>query len=213
MTTMDGHPTYEDYLWTENGGSQGEFGSFCLTLIENANVTDVFAELPVVEELGSMTFSNELLFRSYDDWDGQRLLVGLVQVGSWTVMYEVNGFAGVVPGIVRPLSKGRRIIVHHYSDANFSQRFSIYEDGQSVANFSPSIGIDDLQSDPDLSNSLTTLMQESGFGQSPDDEPEGEGQYNRAAAFALTERLTGVRLTPETIAGATFTVVRIRVPR
>lgn len=203
----DRSPTYEDYLWTESGGTAGEFQAFCLALVENADVEEVAAELPVIEDLGEMGFPEGLRFRSYDDWNEQRLLVGLVQMGSWTAMFEVNGFAGITAELMTPLSKGRQIVSHHYSDGNGSGSFRLYEDGRLTANFNPTRGIYDLQArDPET---LTSLMQASGFDQAPVDHPLEGRQHNRAATFALMERLTGVRLEPRTIADARFAVVRV----
>lgn len=203
----DRSPTYEDYLWTEGGGTAGEFQAFCLALVENADVEEVTAQLPIIEELGEMGFPEELRFRSYDDWNEQRLLVGLFQMGSSTAMYEVNGFAGITAELMIPLSKGRRVVSHHYSDATGRGSFRLYEDGRTTANFGTSLGIYDLQADDP--ETLTSLMQASGFDQAPTDHPLEGRQHNRAAAFALMERLTGARLEPRTIADARFAVVRV----
>lgn len=203
----DGSPPYEDYLWTEGGGTAGEFQAFCLALVENSDVDEVAAQLPVIEDLGEMGFSGELRFRSYDDWNENRLLVGLVQMGSWTAMFEVNGFAGMTAELMIPLSRGRRVVSHYYSDATGRGSFHLYEDGRLTANFGTSLGIYDLHAD--APETLTSLMQASGFDQAPADHPMDGRQYNRAAAFALMERLTGVRLEPRTIADARFAVVRV----
>lgn len=206
--------TYEDYLWTEDAGTAGEFQAFCLALVEDANVDDVIVQLPLIADLGPMNFREELRFRSYDNWDPERLLVGLLQLDSWTALFEVNGFVGVTAQIVLPMSRGRRIVSHHYSDGNGSGTFKIYEDGRLAASFEPTVGIVDLWTDdPEMSTTLATMMRESGFDQAPDDHLQAGRQHNRAAAFALMERLTGVRLEPTTIADATFTVVRVQVPR
>jgi hypothetical protein len=61
-------------------------------------------------------------------------------------------------------------------------------------------------------STLTSLMQEIGFDQAPHDDPVDGHLHDRAAAFALTDRLAGVQLEPRTIAGATFSVVRVQVP-
>ncbi|OUC75816.1 DUF6461 domain-containing protein [Gordonia lacunae] len=203
----DRSPTYEDYLWTEGGGTAGEFQAFCLALVENADVEEVATQLPVIEDLGVMGFPGELRFRSYDDWNEKRLLVGLFQMGSWTAMFEVNGFAGMTAELMIPLSKGRRIVSHHYSDGNGSGSFRLYEDGRLTANFNPTRGIYDLQARD--RETLTSLMQASGFDQAPVDHPLEGRQHNRAATLALMERLTGVRLEPRTIADARFAVVRV----
>ncbi|QTI69784.1 DUF6461 domain-containing protein [Gordonia polyisoprenivorans] len=211
---MERQITYEDYLWTENAGTAGEFQAFCLSLVENANVDDVLAQLPVIEDLGSMNFREELRFRSYDDWDPERSLVGLFQHDSWTVLFEVNGFAGVTPQIALPLSNGRRIVSHYYSDGNGSGTFKIYEDGRLAASFEPTLGIVDLWTDePNMSTTLSTLMRKSGFDQAPNDHLLDGRKHNRAATFALMERLTGVQLQPTAIADATFTFVRVQLPR
>ncbi|RPA65645.1 hypothetical protein EF294_02495 [Gordonia oryzae] len=207
---MSRNPTYDDYLWTENGGTAGEFQAFCLTLIQDAQVDDVIAKLPVIEELGSTNFRDDLRFRSYDNWDPEKLLAGLFQIESWTAMFEVNGFAGTTPQIAGPLSQGRRVVCHHYSDGNGTGSFFIYENGRLTANFEPLLGPADLQADNP--STLTTMMRESGFDQAPTDHELNGKQHNRAAAFALTERLTGVHLEPQTIAEATFTVVRVQMP-
>ena len=208
MAPMGKTATYDDYLWAERSAA---FHSFCLALVKDSKVGDIIGQLPVIEDLGSLSFS-ELHERSYRDWDSDRLLVGLLQIDSWTAMYEINGFVGITPEIVMPMSKGRQIISHHYSDGNLSHSFNLYEDGRFTARVDPGIGIADLwAADPDMLSTLTSMMRESGFDQTVQDNPDGQ-QHDRAAAFALTERMTGVQLQPHTIADATFSVVRIQMP-
>ncbi|MBA4020918.1 MAG: hypothetical protein C0482_01000 [Gordonia sp.] len=207
---MDRAARYEDYFWTEDGGADGEFQAFCLALVEDADVEEVVAQLPVIEDLGAMGH-RELQTRSYDDWNqDDRLLVGLVQIGSWAAIFEVNGYAGVTGRLMIPLSKGRRVVSHHYSDGNGHGSFMLYEDGRLTANFEPLFGLADLQADDP--NTITALMRESGFDQAPKDHALEGQQHNRAAAFALAERLTGVRLEPHTISEGTFSVLRVQMP-
>jgi hypothetical protein len=204
-----GRATYEDYLWTERSGA---FQSFGLALVQDSNVDDIRAQLPVIEDSGTLSFP-DLHEHSYRDWDPDKLLVGLLQIDSWTAMYEVNGFVGITPQIVMPMSKGRRIVSHHYSDGNLSHSFNLYENGRFTARVDPGIGIADLwAANPDMLSTLTSLMQEIGFDQAPHDDPVDGHLHDRAAAFALTDRLAGVQLEPRTIAGATFSVVRVQVP-
>ena len=201
--------TYEDYLWTERNL---EFQSFCLALVQDSSVDDIRAQLPVIEDLGSLSFP-ELHEHSYRDWDPDRLLVGLLQIDSWTAMYEVNGYVGITRQIVIPMSTGRRIVSHHYSDGNLSHSFKLYMDGRLAASVDPGIGIADLwAADPDMLSTLTSLMQEVGFDQTPEEDPVDGQQHARAAAFALSDRFTGVQLEPRTIADTAFSVVRVEMP-
>lgn len=127
--------TYADFEWT-TGWS--EYDSYCLAFIRDATVTEVIDALPVFADLGERG-GNALAAMSWDSWErigSKRLLVGLLQLGFWTIAYEVNGYVGTTNTLMEPVSQGREIVAHHHSAAG-TGRFARYIDGHTRTTFEP----------------------------------------------------------------------------
>ncbi|MGY3556633.1 hypothetical protein ACVWY6_004860 [Williamsia sp. R60] len=202
--TVMGDATYRDYAWTKKVPELNN--AFCVTFIRNATVPEVIDALPTVGQPAQCDFAT-LLLRSLESWEeigSDNLLVGLVQHGDWVIMYENNGFIGATPQLVQPLSVGRDIVVHHGSEKSF---FFRYVDGESRTWFETLFAADRKGSTPD---ELVPLMRQvGGFDLEPDESVRITEFHHQEATFALCESLTGLRLTPQLLRAATFTVVEV----
>lgn len=206
--------TFEDYLWTEHAGA---FQAFCLTYIEDSSVDAVLGTLPVLEYLGELSF-DELVESSYDDWRPEAQLVGLFKVDEVVMMYEVNGFVGlslVANAVLSPLPNGRLLVSHHFSDGNGHGTVRIMRDGRVLGDFDPraasqfeilhvNYGLDERET-----GELLDKMDAVGFDRGEKSDGSPTQQHNRAAAFALSQLLTGVCLTADTLTSIEFRTVRV----
>jgi len=146
---------------------------------------------------------------SYDVWaDNERLaagqpdslFVGVTTVcgegRDWALGVEINGYLGVTPELIVPLSAGTRL-VSHYRNVNAVDRFYWVEDTDIRLNFGPLAPAYREGRTPDA---LVDVMSEAGF----DLEREANLDVPTEAAFALAERLTGVRVTMAVLEESTY---------
>ena len=113
-------------------------------------------------------------------------------------------------GARRALSEGYCItLVRGLSAAEFLSRLAArpaLEDGIIRLNFEPLLPWDRQGSTPDA---LVADVLEVGFDLSDDGDNVG---HNTASAFALAERLTGVRITPSLLGKATYQCGIVKMP-
>ncbi|MCF8607350.1 DUF6461 domain-containing protein [Gordonia sp. HY442] len=206
-------PTYEDYLWT---AGRGEFSSFCLTYYPGRRVTNIVPELPIIEEYGVIDYNEivDLTYVQYEEWDPANQLVGLIDHGNAAIMLEANGFAGSDPRIAAPLSvNGQQVVSYHYSDGNVSNSLSEFSDGRMIRHMYPEDRVDDAWADTaERLASLISMMIKVGFDEltRPTEYP-AKHRHNRAATFALMERLTGIVVEPSVFDLARYTAVRVHL--
>ena len=202
--TAMGDVTYRDYAWTKKVPELNN--AFCVTFISNAVVPEVIDTLPTVGQPAQCDLA-ALLLRSLESWveiGDNNLLVGLVQHGDWVIMYENNGYIGATSELMQPLSVGREIVVHHGSERSYFFRFV---DGEGRTWFETLFADRRNGSAPD---ELVPLMRQiGGFELEPDESGKRTEFHDQEAAFALCDTLTGLRLTPQLLRGATFTVVEV----
>ncbi|WP_369206199.1 DUF6461 domain-containing protein [Streptomyces sp. PU-14G] len=202
---MNNHSTAADYGWLEEQ-YQHLMEAYCVTLVQglspDALLTALEAEpgerITGVAELGRLTD---------EEWRLGAYFVGIASVGDWSLMVEYNGYLGVDDTRMLPVSRGRTV-VSHFRNINAVDHFSWYEDGVTRLHFEPLFPRRRDGSHPD---ELLTAMRESGFDLSEGDDASFDGHTE--AAFALAERITGVRLTPELFASAEFVCARVAEPR
>lgn len=195
--------THLDYEWTKTTPEQ--LYSFCLTYISNAEVTDVVEALPTVGQAESWNLET-LSLKSNESWDeisDDNLLVGLVRHGTWTIMYEHNGYVGTNPQLMEPLSAGREIVAHTNNAGGGT--FFLYADGQTKTWFEPLFASRRGGTEPNLL--LSTMEQVGGFALDLDERTSE--LHHREATFALCDAITGIRLVPTLLREATFTVVEV----
>jgi hypothetical protein len=194
--------TAADYTWFESQ-FPGLAEAYCLTLSRGLRPQDFLARIGATEQ-APLTGVSALFEPSMEAWrqyEGTALLIGATSVtgeaGEWTLGVESNGFLGVTPEVVAPASAGTRI-VSHFQNIEGVTRFYWIEDGGIRLYFSPLDPSDREGSTPDA---LTGVMRQVGFDL---DDDSDNADDCIAAALALAEHLTGVRLTPELLEQATF---------
>ncbi|MFJ9678445.1 DUF6461 domain-containing protein [Streptomyces sp. NPDC101194] len=199
--------TAHDYLWF---GRHFPFlaEAYCVTLVRGP-APDALLKRLGATELRRVTGVDDLTEPAYEAWDthdGDRLFAGVTGVGEWAVMIEPNGYLGISDEFLVPLSRGTTA-VSHFRNVNAVDHFNWYEDGERRLHFEPLFAHSRDGSDPD--GSLDT-MRAAGFDLSEDDERSYE--LHTEAAFALAERLTGVRLTRELLDASEFVCGAVPLP-
>lgn len=198
--------TAQDYTWF------GErfpvlAGAYCVMLVRGLPPEDLLKRLNVTGEV-SFTGVRRLEELTHEAWatqDGNPLFVGVTAVGEWSLMLEYNGCLGVTNELVAPLSVGTTL-VSHYTNINGVDHFNWFEDGGLRLHFQPLFPCARDGEDPD---GLVPVMREVGCDF---DEDDPRVDLVTETAFALGERLTGVRITPGLLDSAEFVggLVRVR---
>lgn len=196
--------TATDYQWINDYSELAE--AYCATLIRGTTVQHFLRKMRA-EPSGNVTGYAELEQRTRNAWEqhaDNQYLIGATTVrgdqGEWVLGLESNGYLGTVPHLVAPLSSGTRL-VSHFCNVNAQDLFLWYEDGTLRTSFEP---LFPTQRDGSTPDELEEVMAEVGFDLQHDEE-EQDFSMTTESAFALTERLTGVHLTPELLDKATFT--------
>ncbi|QES51469.1 hypothetical protein DEJ50_30115 [Streptomyces venezuelae] len=199
--------TAADYGWIRSASSVFQYGlemGYTLTLVRGISPAELLSvagaeALGACEGVGEfMEGHTEILF-GYEDFP-ESFLAGAFTVpgegGDWTLALEFGGDLGTRPSIMEALSTGTRAVSHSSNGAKFMDFFHWYEDGKLRTTFEwPA---ERTGSTPD---ELNTLMLEVGLNPAGDQRPDVD---TKAAAFALAERLTGVRVTEELLAQAHY---------
>ncbi|MFB4316745.1 DUF6461 domain-containing protein [Actinomadura sp. 21ATH] len=192
-------PTAADYAWFEERFPDLA-EAYCFTLVRGLTPAQVLARLgartggPQVKGVEALS---RLSYDGYAERAGRELVVGVTAVGEWALAVEPNGYLGASEEAVVPLSAGSRL-VSHFSNVNAAGNFYWVEDGDVRLTFEPLFPSHRWGSTPDA---LLDAMREAGFDLLDGDDSNLDCG---AAAFALAERLTGVRLTPEILTEASF---------
>ncbi|WP_262402355.1 DUF6461 domain-containing protein [Actinomadura sp. CNU-125] len=200
-------PTATDYRWISEYRELLE--GYCAVLVRGITVQQFLRDMQA-EPLGELSGYAALEERSTEVFaeyrrnrsGGRRYLIGAASVpgdqGEWVLGLEVHGALGVRDHLVAPLARGTRL-VSHFRNVNADDRFCWYEDGELRTSFEPMLPIHRAGSAPD---GLVESMAEVGFELRGWD--DREPSLHTEAAFALAERLTGVRVTAELLDKATF---------
>jgi Family of unknown function (DUF6461) len=205
--------TAADYAWV--AGDPAIFEAYCLTLARGLTPAQFLARLGAQPE-APRTGIGALYEPSYDLWaDNERLasyrddrlFIGVTAVpgggGDWALGVEINGHLGVTPEAIVPLSAGTRVVSHYLNQAR--DQFYWVEDGDIRLDFEPGSPAYREGSTPDA---LVDLMRDAGF----ELREELQLDHPTEAAFALAERLTGVRLTMALLEEASYDCGIARVP-
>ncbi|MBK3576961.1 hypothetical protein JHN63_24800 [Streptomyces sp. MBT65] len=202
--------TADDYTWLrERYASLME--AYCVTLVRAITPDRLLHELgaePGIRVSGVQAL-REPSYTSWDDHDGDPLFVGVAALGEWSLMVEYNGFVGVTGAAMLPVSRGRTV-VSHFRNVNAMDHFYWFEDGETRLHFEPLFA---YARDGSHADELLAEMRESGFELSEDEEEDESYDLHTEAAFALSHRVTGVRLTPELFASLEFTGALVPIPR
>ncbi|SOB80922.1 hypothetical protein SAMN06272789_1193 [Streptomyces sp. 1331.2] len=204
MTTA--HAT--DYTWFEQRYPVlGE--AYCLTQVRGISAEELlrrFDALPgrEVTGLGAVVQAWETFDDGEDEEaeallgeDDDRLLVAVTELDGWALAVEAFGYLGSLYELIPGLADGTRL-VSHYRGAMGEDHFNWWEHSDCRLQFEPLFADQRHGSDADAPGTVE-LLTACGF------HLDGERyELHTEAAFALAERLTGVRLTPEGLEAATF---------
>lgn len=192
--------TAADYTWFEECFPELA-EAYCFTLVRGLTPSEV------LDRLGGRTEPSQTgtaaiedaSFALLDRSDNARQFIAMTTVGDWTLLIEPNGYLGVTEERALPASAGTRW-VSHFVNINGVDSFLWAEDAVNRLTFEP--GLPDCRwgTTPD---ELLDAMHHSGF-QFWDETSDTAEHLAAEAAFALTEHLTGVRITPELLQDTTF---------
>ncbi|MFF2074014.1 DUF6461 domain-containing protein [Kitasatospora sp. NPDC058162] len=131
------------------------------------------------------------------DLDEDRVLVAVTELDGWAIAVEPYGYLGSLSEVISRLSEGTRL-VSHFRNVNAVDHFNWWERDSCRLQFEPLFPDQRHGNDADAPG-IPELLMACGF------RLDGErGELHTEAAFALAERLTDVRLTPERLEAATF---------
>ncbi|WP_433327779.1 DUF6461 domain-containing protein [Spirillospora sp. CA-294931] len=204
-----------DYAWGDvESEGEGLFSAYCLTLVRGVTPREFLARLGAQITFDALPLDQDFFDRSFECWDephhGDVQFIGATTVpgadGDWTLGLEVNGHLGVTPEVAISASAGTRLVSHRYNGGNGVGSFLWVEDGDPRLSFEPLFAYQRDGSSPDA---LLEDMERIGFVLDEDREDIGP---TTTAAFALAERLTGVRVTEAMISDATFLCGTVHLP-
>lgn len=201
---MTAHSDDFSWLWQRYPGLME---SYCMTLVRGLSAEETLARFGAAADRTVVIGVDSLFQPSFDAWDahdGDRLLLGVAEVGGWSLAVEINGYLGVTEDLIRQVSRGTRL-VSHFRNVNAVDRFYLIDDGDVRLTFEPLFAGHRDGNDPD---GHVDLMSAVGFHL---DEDDHDGHTE--AAFALAEELTGVALTPDLFDTSTFCHSTAPAPR
>ncbi|OEJ96995.1 DUF6461 domain-containing protein [Streptomyces thermolilacinus] len=190
--------TAADYRWLGDHCPE-LIEAYCLTLVHAVSPEEALRRLRARAD-GRVTGIPALVEAAAEAWKesgGERHFLGVCEVDGWTLVVEPNGYLGSLDEAAVPLSRDTELVTH-FRNVNAVDHFSRYVDGELRLHFEPLFPYARDGADPD---GAVALMREVGFDLREDD---GDLEATTEAAFALAERMTGVRLTPELLDGAEF---------
>lgn len=184
--------TAADYAWIWDPFLHSFGDTYCMFWVRGMTGEELLEGLGARAE--RHVVGAEALPAVYDeDWDksSSSQIVGATSIDGWALALQVNGTIGITERLMAPLSGGTRLISHHLN-ANWAGLFCWFEDRDVRLAFEPGQSWWRRGSDPD---GLVEMMNQVGFG--VNGEVPDALERNTEAVFALTEHLTGVRLTAE----------------
>lgn len=118
---MKSTATYSHYAWlTSDEFATWQEVGYCFTHITDATPAEVLTLLGAAHT-STVTGVDDLHVRAGDAWDARgggpfgKMLVAATAIGATTLMVESNGFIGVAPKHMEPLSRGRQIVSCYYA--------------------------------------------------------------------------------------------------
>ena len=159
----------------------------CITLLEQVGVDEVFSRLGAEPSTGTSSFADFLEDASLQlEDDDDHALVGVADLGQWSLLIESNGFVATRPERKKALSRGTTTVTL-YAGINSSSEYSVTVDGEEQLSFDWMFPAGHRGS---RSDAFVEGMLAAGLVFEEDDDSE-----NEEAALAFVENLTGVRLT------------------
>ncbi|GAB2619426.1 hypothetical protein Aab01nite_33480 [Paractinoplanes abujensis] len=197
-------PTFTDYLWLEDDDSElvNGFGLFWVKAVPPEQVA-TRAGGTIGERVGW----EGLVERSDGSRGSHRL--GVAELGGWSFVLDLEGDSAIGDDLVVRLSKGTTAI-SHFLNVELDDHYRLVEDGDVRLDFAPWDPTDRQGSAPD---SLLPAMDTVGFDFTEDldpGDPDYVEKHPTPAAFALTEYLTGVKLTADLLHSLTYLLAEAR---
>ena len=197
----------DDYKWfaADTDLTKG----FCFTWVQKLGPRQI------IERLGATELERVGWRQLVGSGDGQlpgadRFFFGVARADNeWSLIVEDAGALGATDALARPLSVGTRL-VSHYQDRTGRGRFLVLADGVTELDFDP---VEPGQRTGRQAQELAPILEAAGF-RGVTGTTAGPGRPSLVAteaAFALTERVTGIAMTPELL--TTRTYVLATVPR
>ena len=159
---------------------------FCLTFIKEVDEVEALRRMGGLPDTTAVRTLDDVA--QWHDFDaGYPDLAAALSLGTWTVVFEPNGFEGshVLPALSRG-TEAVSVLRHDYASPSFDYAVA----GELITHFDPTFPTDRHGVDPDH---LLTRMLDVGFAVDEEDD-EDEGRYDEpiARSLLLAEHITGV---------------------
>ncbi|MGI5165629.1 DUF6461 domain-containing protein [Spirillospora sp. CA-253888] len=195
-----------DYAWFSSS-LLGE--GHCLTVASGLSSQE-FLDRIGAEDQGEAVGLNGLWERWEELESSDTMVIGVATVpgdgSDWALAVEIFGVHGVYGELLRPLSAGGRAVTH-LRTGTAKDYFAWWDNSQAMTTFEPLFAYARKGRTPDALNDVMAAV---GF-----DLSDGRGrsyELHTEAAFALTERLTGVHVTPDLLDQVTYRVGVVEIP-
>jgi hypothetical protein len=179
---------------------------FCFTWVQNLGPRQV------IERLNATELERVGWRQLVGSGDGQlpgadRFFFGVARVADWSLIVEDAGALGATDALARSLSAGTRL-VSHYRDAGGRGRFLLLADRTTELDFDP---IEPSRRAGRQAQELAPILEVAGFT-GVTGVAAGTGRPSAVAteaAFALTERVTGIAMTLELLTSRTYVLATV----
>jgi hypothetical protein len=165
---------------------------FCLTFVRGVDGAEALRRMGALPDtVATRTRADIDALHNFDD--GYPDVATVLPLGSWTVVFEPNGFNG--SHLTPVLSRGTEavsVLRHDYA----TPAFTYAVDGELITHFDPTFPVRRNGSDPDR---LLSRMHDAGFRTAEGDDHDLGGETGRS--LRLIEQLTGVLPTFEQLTG------------
>jgi hypothetical protein len=185
----------DDLAWADafpgQGPTLGEI--FCLTFIRGVDGPEALRRMGgLPDTTATRTWSDIGDLHNFDD--GYPEVASVLPLGTWTVVFEPNGFNGShLTPIVSRGTEAVSVLRHDYA----SPTFAYAVDGELITHFDPTFPAYRHGADPDR---LLSRMHDVGFTTTEDDEDDDNFNGDTGRSLRLIEQLTGVLPTFEALA-------------
>ncbi|MEV6495109.1 DUF6461 domain-containing protein [Actinoplanes sp. NPDC051633] len=201
-------PTAADYTWFDGDDNE---------LVNGFSIFWVKGLTPqqVITRIGGTVIDNVSwsgLVDQFYEGERSRWLAGVVDLGGWSFVLDLTGFASIEEDTVTRLSKGTTAI-SQFLNVELDDNFRLVEDGDVKLDFAPWEPTHRQGMAPD---SLLPVMEQIGFDLSQHDldlsDPNYKKPYTTEAALALAEYLTGIRLTLGLLRSQDYLLAEVPAP-
>jgi hypothetical protein len=186
----------DDLAWADahpgQGPTLGEI--FCLTFIRGVDAAEALRRMGgLPDTVATRTWSDIGDLHNFDD--GYPEMASALSLGTWTVVFEPNGFNG--SHLTTTLSRDTEaisVLRHDYASPSFDYAVN----GEPITQFDPIVPAYRYGADPDR---LLTRMRDLGFPTTEDEEDDDSFNGDTGRCLRLVEQLTGVLPTYAALTG------------